>query len=197
MSLSLRGGQQDRKFWSIAIGALFVALTAGAISSDYEREFDSSLRRQRESSSLICQINSFLTTDRQAPQINRFKFEGRALLTCQNTGGFMTELPLLVDLQAVSPSLLKNPPSEIGLTGVSTSFVIPQDVRQIQDTYRFQSLSGHPNGTRPKVILRGLKHDLVIELELNSQVASIDDLKIESLRLRFDEQAPTLKVDIK
>jgi len=148
-------------------------------------------RTEREHSSLTCRLSAFMTADRAFTQDKPIKFEGRGLLTCRNGGGFTSELPLQIELLA-NADLSKTSGAEIALSGNSSPFAIPRDVNQIQDFYRPQFSASGGEGTSAKALLRGHRHDVLIELSFSSHLAPVKNLDVISMELSFDEKAPRL-----
>lgn len=164
--------------WSLVFALLILTFTRATLA-------------QTERSSLICRLSAFMTADREPNQDKPIKFEGRGLLTCRNGGGFTSELPLQIELLA-NADLSKIPGTEIALSGNSSPFAIPRDVNQIQDSYRPQFSTSGGEGTNAKALLRGHRHDVLIELSFSSHLAPVRDLNVISMELSFDEKAPRL-----
>ena len=150
---------------------------------------------ERRPSQLTCNISAFISADRDDMYRSRLIFEGRGLLTCQNENGFTSELPLSVELEG-DVTQVPTRGTEISLSGNSSTFVIPREINQIQDSYSLREVSPISKTSEPRVLLRGNRHDLVIEMKLSSRTNTIEHLKVSSLKLRFDDSAPELKSDL-
>lgn len=147
----------------------------------------------RETSSLTCQMTAFMTADREAAPDKPLKFVGRGLLTCRNERGFTSELPVHIDLVADTDNSAV-PAGEIALSGTSLPFVVPREVTQLQDSYQPQiSNSGDDNSL--KTLLRGRRHDLLIEINFSSHLTPIKGLSIISMELRLNEKTPRLSLE--
>lgn len=146
----------------------------------------------RERSSLTCRLSAFMTADRESVTDKPLRFEGRGILTCRNGGGFTSELPLQIDLLADADTSKLPGATEIALSGNSSPFVVPRDVNQIQDSYRTHASSSGSERTSSKALLRGNRHDVLIELSFSSHLAPVEDLQVISMDLRLDEKSPRL-----
>lgn len=187
---------------SSAFGLLATVLSIVCLSSvssaQVNRMTDPSARRalgsqiDRASTNLTCQLSAFFSFDGSDNIGDILKTEGRGLLNCKNDQGFSTELPVFADLDAKVVATLANS-GELSFSANSSAFVIPREVNQLQDHYDVRPFSWNdPASQTPALLFRGDKHDLVIEMKMNSSTQALNRIEITGLTLRFDDSAPTL-----
>ncbi|MES2855483.1 MAG: hypothetical protein V4692_06460 [Bdellovibrionota bacterium] len=164
-----------------ALLPLFAATSQGQSLSS-ERSND------RQPSQLVCSLSMFFSFDADDVVGNVVHIEGRGLTTCKNDQGFSTEAPVFADLDAKIDGQLI--PGETAFSANASTFVIPREIGQIADVYETRSFSWNENKAEPVAVLRGRKHDLVLELKLNSVTSTIELLNVEGVRIRFDDTAP-------
>ena len=166
----------------------------------------------RRSSELVCTMSLFFSMDRDktvSAQLASQKIstvaelDGRGLLSCKNDQGFTTETPVLADLEADLPVLANLsdadtvtdvPSNEVSFSANTEPFVVPREVNQIYDVYTVRDFSWEKPASSGAVSLtfRGGRNDLVIGMKVNSRKSNLTGLKVKSLRLSFDDDAPDL-----
>lgn len=147
----------------------------------------------RRTSELVCDLSAFFSIDAADRMKPTTKLDGRGLMSCQNEQGFTSEVPILADLEVELPKDAA-PEGEVSLSGKSSTFVIPRDIAQLQDTYTPHQITRGPASVADdsQVLLRGRHHDLVIEMALTSQAQAAQKIHVKSMHLRFDDAAPDL-----
>lgn len=209
-----------RNFFAGVTGSLigFAGLIAAGSAARADVEYriggrvSASTSDDRRSSQLVCTMSLFFSMDRedrfdarlvskQNPHVA--ELDGRGLLSCKNDQGFTTETPVLADLEADLPPLTRTPasesfaataPGEISFSANTDPFVVPREVNQIYDVYNVREFSWQKPAASSGVSLtfRGGRNDLVIGMKMNSRTSNLTGLKIKSLRLSFDDDAPDL-----
>jgi hypothetical protein len=189
-----------------------LALTMVALSSHAQLEYRIGKKIQNasfsdgRSSELVCSMSLFFSVDPDDSLLQNggaTKLDGRGLMSCKNDQGFTSELPILADVEADLPKTLRkvttasgdnSVPSEVSFSANSSSFVIPREVNQIYDVYNVRTFSWDksPGPGEVSLTFRGTRNDLVVGMKLNSRSANLSELKVKSLRLSFDDQAPDL-----
>lgn len=171
----------------IILLGLFVPLLAPGRSNE-----KSSDKSHQSSTRLVCSMSAFFSVESGDAVVPVSDLDGRGLISCTTDQGFSTEYPVLFDLKAeLPPGVLKN--GEITFSGNSSSFVVPRDIGQIEDSYRIRVLDLEQRLNKPMtLVLRGKKHDLVIEMKFTSQIANQAPIKVRTLSLHFDDSAPDL-----
>ena len=149
-------------------------------------------------SELVCSMSAFFTIDPEEVFRSRVHIlDGRGLINCKNDQGFSTELPVMVEADLTVPETLTSH-GDIAISLNTSPFVIPREVSQIQDVYltkqfaSFGETGGSEKHPDPQMLVRGLRHDLLIELKLTSKTSTIAGLKLTNLRLKIDDDAPDL-----
>lgn len=174
-----------------ALGLAFSGSIALA-QSDFAARRALGSQIERASSNLTCQMSAFFSFDDSDNVGSILKTEGRGLLSCKNDQGFLTEMPVYADLDARVVQSLANS-GELSFSANSSAFVIPREVSQLQDEYAVRPFSWNdPTASTPSLLFRGDKHDLVIEMKLNSSTQALSRIEITKMNLRFDDSAPTL-----
>lgn len=141
---------------------------------------------------LVCSMSSFFSFDRNEVIGDTVRIGGRGLLDCKNGEGFTLEEPVVVDLVVKIRGDI--PKGEVALSGNTAAFVIPRDPGQLQDLYHSRDFgwTTKTDDKYRKIVFRGVANDLVIEMNLTSLNSPLFDLDIESLRIRYDDEAPDL-----
>lgn len=140
---------------------------------------------------MICTLSLFFSfdgTDKVGPQLAA---EGRGLATCENDQGFTTELPVHAALKAEPLGEFVNT-GELSFSANSSAFVVPRELNQIQDFYKIRTYASNYGPTNT-VVFRGGSHDLVIEMKLSTATQAFQKVKLNSLSLSFDENAPSFQ----
>ena len=148
-------------------------------------------RSARSASQLICTVSSFFSIDANEQAAGTIHVEGRGLASCKNEQGFVTETPVFADLDARVVGNWANA-GELSFSANSSSFVIPQEIAQIQDSYTPKTFGQELDRPSPTVLFEGAQHNLMIDMKLTTSTDAFQKLEITSLKLRFDENAPTL-----
>jgi hypothetical protein len=202
------------KYFGLVCSSLVVALVVSlaAFSAQAQLEYRIGKRIQNaafsdsRSSELVCSMSLFFSVDpddRLLPSGGPTKLDGRGLMSCKNELGFTSELPILAELEADLPKALRkvttvngedSVPSEVSFSANSSSFVIPREVNQIYDIYNVRSFSWDksPSAGELALTFRGTRNDLVIGMKINSRSSNLSELKVKTIRLSFDDQAPDL-----
>lgn len=183
------------KLWPSLLLALclfvfFTSIGRGQLPSTV----DISERRDTEriNTELICSLSAFFSVDPSTLVDRRARLDGRGLMRCSNDQGFTTEQPILIDLEAELPAEYQRE-GEISVSGNSSAFVVPREISQLEDSYQVRLHSWNESESNPPhVILRGLTHDLVIEMRFTSPNREDRSIKVRDLSLRFDDSAPDL-----
>ena len=156
-------------------------------------------------SQMVCSMSAFFSfTSEDALSKNQERgpriLDGRGLLSCRSDQGFASEIPIQLSLTAELPTSVQKL-SEIAISGNTSSFVLPQEASQMEDTYVVRDGLRAPAAesilsSGAVVLFRGEHHGVTIEMKLTSQKAmtggTISDLKVSGLRVRFDEEAPDI-----
>ena len=195
-----------------ALTALIFSLLAFAQPSQAEIEYRIGKRIQNASfsekrtSELVCSMSLFFSVDPDDRLLHNggtTKLDGRGLMSCKNDQGFTSELPILADLEADLPKSLKavnavegddTVTTEVSFSANSSPFVIQREVSQIYDVYNVRTFSWDkaPVGGEVALTFRGNRNDLVVGMKIASRSSNLTGMKIKSLRLSFDDQAPDL-----
>lgn len=174
--------------WTLAGSAVFASLVALMLGASTART------ETTVSKGLVCDASFFFSFDRNEVIGDLVRVNGRGLLACKNDHGFSMEEPVIGDLELQVDGEL--PEGEIALSGNTSAFVIPRDSAQLQDLYRTRDFSwtaASMGDDDAKFVFRGVANDLVIEMKLNSNDASVAPmLGVRSLRLYYDDSAPDL-----
>jgi hypothetical protein len=187
-------------------GSGLAAKGKGTVQTDLRVGGQTRSSLERRASTLTCELSAFFSMD-PAEQVGvEVTLDGRGLMTCRNDQGFSTEFPVMADLGVLVPKGTVQT-SEFTLSANSESFIIPQDISQLQDTYSIHSataenadratpthLSLAPGAAAFNQPLRldGKNHELVIELRLTTRSQPISGLRVTTLNIRFDDSAPDL-----
>jgi hypothetical protein len=152
---------------------------------------------EKRVSEFSCSLSAFISVDSDEVIGNQAHFDGRGLVTCNNEHGFATEVPVLVEFDAEVPKSMLGR-GEIAISANSSTFVVQREINQLQDTYNTRpaqsaaAVSTPEISDQPTLLLRGIRHDLVIELKLKSVTSQLSGLKVTQIQLRLDEGAPDL-----
>jgi hypothetical protein len=145
------------------------------------------------SQQLICTISAFFSVDSDEHLAGPLQIEGRGLASCKNDQGFRTDLPVSLLLQARAVGDWTNA-GELSFSANSSSFVIPREIAQLQDSYRVKSFaSDFSDPSSPTLLVEGTEHDLIMDVRLSSSTAALQRIEIAGFTLGFDETAPTLE----
>lgn len=155
--------------------------------------FTSSIgRTQDQTPTLICTISSFYSVDANEQISDTIRIEGRGLAVCRNDQGFSTDIPVSSVITARAVGDWTNA-GEISFSGNSSSFVVPRDIGQMQDTYDIKPFASDlADQSAPTILFGGRRHDLMIEMRFSSSTQAFQKIDITSMSLHFDESAPTL-----
>jgi hypothetical protein len=145
---------------------------------------------------LICTMSVFFSLDPDNGLIAKDRktfVEGRGLLSCKNEFGFTTEVPVVADLKAKLPER-RLAEGEFTFSGNTSPFVIHGELNQVKDHYHAREFSWlkEKEADDPALLLRGMRHDLVLEMKLTSNLLGLRDIHFSSMSLKFDEAAPDL-----
>jgi hypothetical protein len=158
---------------------------------------NNNLDAERRVSEFSCSLSAFMSVDSDEVVGTHAHFDGRGLVTCNNDHGFATEVPVLAEIDAEVPkSLLGH--GELAISANSSTFVVSREINQLQDIYNARlaqsaaAISTADGADQPTLLLRGQRHDLVIEVKLKSATSQLSGLKVSRVQLRLDEGAPDL-----
>lgn len=195
----------------LSLGVSFVPQVSSAqIEYRIGKRIQNASFSEKRSSELVCTMSLFFSVDPDERLLSGHtaanastKLDGRGLMSCKNDQGFTSELPILADLEADLPSSLRvvntingedTVPTEVSFSANSSPFVIQREVNQIYDVYSVRTFSWDkaPANGEAALTFRGNRNDLVIGVKIASRSSNLNGLKVKSLRLSFDDQAPDL-----
>ena len=148
--------------------------------------------RAQSTQQLICTISSFYSIDANEQISDVIRIEGRGLATCKNDQGFSTDVPVS---SVITARILGNwsNAGELSFSGNSSSFVIPREIAQMQDTFDIKPFASDLNDkSSPTIFFQGQRHDLMIEMRFSSSTQALQKIEMISMSIHFDETAPTL-----
>lgn len=146
----------------------------------------------KTSHELICTISAFFSIDANEQVADTIRIEGRGLASCKNDQGFSTDVPVSAVVNARAMGNWANA-GELSFSGNSSSFVIPREIGQLQDTYSIKPFASDlAEKATPTILFGGAQHDLMIEMKFSSTTQAFEKIEITSMSLHFDETAPTL-----
>ena len=165
----------------------------------------SAVTRGEARAQMVCSLSSFFSlTSEDALSKNQERgprtFDGRGILSCHSEQGFASETPVQLSLTAEIPSSFAKQP-EIAISGNTSDFVVPREASQMEDNYIVRDGLRSPSSqsaTSPAevILFRGEQHGVTIEMTLTSQKAisgaSLSDLKVSGLKIKFDDEAPDI-----
>ena len=173
-------------------GPAAVSATTAADKAEFIRlGGQTRLMNERRTASLLCQISAFFSVDEGDATTPHTVLEGKGLMNCHNDQGFTVEMPVTADLSVEFPHGFQQN-GEFALSANSAEFVVSRDISQAQDKFAVRKLSRVPAvlTSNHRVVFRGERHDLVIEINLNSPQHSLQGVKVTGLVLHFDDSAP-------
>ena len=149
--------------------------------------------KSKTSHELICTISAFFSIDANEQVADAIHIEGRGLASCKNDQGFSTDVPVSAIVNARAMGNWANA-GELSFSGNSSSFVIPREIGQLQDTYAIKTFASDlSDKATPTILFGGAQHDLMIEMKFSSATQAFEKIEITSMSLHFDETAPTLE----
>jgi hypothetical protein len=190
--------------WVCSVFLIFATFVTSAPAQEPQARIRAGLTQslgggtQERVSELVCSMSAFFTINPEEVFRSRAHIlDGRGLIVCKNDQGFTTELPVMLEADLLVPDW----PTSHGDVAISLNtspFVVPRETSQLQDVYltkqfaTFGETGGSDTHAEPQTLMRGLRHDLLIELKLTSKTSSIAGVRLTNLRLKIDDDAPDL-----
>jgi hypothetical protein len=148
--------------------------------------------RSRATQQMICNVSAFYSIDANEQVSDVIRIEGRGLATCKNDQGFATDVPVSTSMTARAVGNWANA-GELSFSANSSSFVVPRELAQMQDSYSIKPYASDLNDKfTPTVLFGGEQHGLIIEMKFSSATQAFQRISIQSMTIHFDESAPTL-----
>ena len=142
---------------------------------------------------MVCTISSFFSFDANDGLRDILVSEGRGLANCRNDQGFATEFPVSMSFEAAVVGSIANS-GELSFSANSAPFTVSREVSQLQDKFEIRTYArASVARSAPALLLRGLAHDLAIQMSLATSTDAFEKIQLRSLTVAFDENAPTLE----